>query len=84
VTGVQTCALPICTILVDNIGSFDIISGVLTIVAFRPTGLLGGSGNIKIAVLPANQSAIVPERNNIIKYDGNASAIIAVTTEADN
>ena len=72
------------TILVDNIGSFDIISGVLTIVAFRPTGLLGGSGNIKIAVLPANQSAIVPERNNIIKYDGNASAIIAVTTEADN
>ena len=72
------------TILVDNIGSFDVISGVLTIVAFRPTGLLGGSGNIKIAVLPANQSAIVPERNNIIKYDGNASAIIAVTTEADN
>ena len=72
------------TILVDNIGSFDVISGVLTIVAFRPTGLLGGSGNIKIAVLPANQSAIVPERNNIIKYDANASAIIAVTTEADN
>jgi hypothetical protein len=72
------------TILVDNIGSFDVISGVLTIVAFRPTGLLGGSGNIKIAVLPANQSAIVPERNNIIKYDGNASTIIAVTTEADN
>ena len=72
------------TILVDNIGSFDIISGVLTIVAFRPTGLLGGSGNIKIAVLPANQSAIVPERNNIIKYDANASTITAVTTEAEN
>ena len=72
------------TILVDNIGSFDIISGVLTIVAFRPTGLLGGAANIKIAVLPANQSAIVPERNNIIKYDGNASTITAVTTEADN
>ena len=72
------------TILVDNIGSFDIISGVLTIVAFRPTGLLGGAANIKIAVLPANQSAIVPERNNIIKYDANASTITAVTTEADN
>ena len=72
------------TILVDNIGSFDVISGILTIVAFRPTGLLGGAANIKIAVLPANQSAIVPERNNIIKYDGNASTIVAVTTEADN
>ena len=72
------------TILVDNIGSFDVISGILTIVAFRPTGLLGGAANIKIAVLPANQSAIVPERNNIIRYDGNASTIVAVTTEADN
>ena len=57
---------------------------MLTITAFRPTGVLGGSSDIKIAALPANQSAIVPERNNIIKYDANASTITAVTTEADN
>jgi hypothetical protein len=72
------------TILVDNIGSFSTTTGVLTITAFRPTGLLGGSTSIKIAVLPANQSAIAPERNNIIKYDEPASTITAVTTEAEN
>ena len=71
-------------IIVDNIGSFNAATGVLTITAFRPTGVLGGSSDIKIAALPANQSAIVPERNNIIKYDANASTITAVTTEADN
>ena len=72
------------TIIVDNIGSFSTTTGVLTITAFRPTGLLGGTSNIKIAVLPANQSAIAPERNNIIKYDAGASTITAVTTEAEN
>ena len=71
-------------VVVDNIGSFSTTTGLLTITAFRPTGLLGGSANIKIAVLPANQSVIAPERNNIIKYDAAASTITAVTTEADN
>ena len=72
------------TVIVDNIGSFDTTTGVVTITAFRPTGLLGGTSNIKISVLPANQSAIAPERNNIIKYDVDISTITAVTTEADN
>ena len=70
--------------VVDNIGSFDTASGIVTITGFRPTGLLGTSTNIKISVLPANQSAIAPERNNIIKYDVTASSVVAVTTEADN
>ena len=72
------------TVIVDNIGSFNEISGLVTITAFRPTGLLGGGSNIKISVLPANQSAIAPERNNIIKYDAGISTIIAVKTEAEN
>jgi len=72
------------TAVVDNIGSFVTTTGVLTITAFRPTGLLGTSTSIKISVLPANQSAIAPERNNIIKYDVTASFVVPVTTEADN
>ena len=71
------------TVIVDNIGSFSTTSGVLSIVAFKPTALQGGSGFIKISVVPANQSAIVPERNNIINYDADASNISAVATEAD-
>ena len=72
------------TIIVDNIGSFSTTTGLLTITAFRPTGLLGGSTSIKISVIPANQSAIAPERQNIIKYDQEISTISVVTTEAEN
>ena len=72
------------TIIVDNIGSFSTTTGLLTITAFRPTGLLGGSTSIKISVIPANQSAIAPERQNIIKYDEEISTISVVTTEAEN
>ena len=70
------------TVIVDNIGSFNSVTGVLTIVAFRPTALSTGT-TIKISVLPANQSAIAPERNNILRYDAGASNIAAVVTEAD-
>ena len=71
------------TVIVDNIGSFSTTTGVLSIVAFKPTALQGGETFIKISVVPANQSAIVPERNNIINYDADASNISAVATEAD-
>ena len=55
----------------------------LALLDLSRTGLQGGSGFIKISVVPANQSAIVPERNNIINYDADASNISAVATEAD-
>ncbi len=71
-------------VIVDNVGSFNTTTGVLSIVGFRPTGFLGGGTQIKISVKPANQSAVVAVRNNIIKYDEAASSITAVTTEADN
>ena len=69
-------------VIVDNIGSFNILTGIVSIVSFRPTQLNTGT-KIKISVVPANQSAIAPERNSIIKYDAGSSNIIAVTTEAD-
>ena len=70
-------------IIVDNIGSYSTTTGILSIVGFTPNGLLGGTTFIKISATPANQSAIVPERNNIINYDPDASTFTAVATEAD-
>jgi len=70
-------------VIVDNIGSFSTSTGVLSIVALKPTGFLDASTEIKISVTPANQSAIVPERNSIINYDADLSNITAVVTEAD-
>ena len=45
---------------------------------------LGGGGFIKISVLPANQSAISPLRENILQYDADESVITPVTVTADN
>jgi hypothetical protein len=72
------------TVVVDNIGSYDSSNRTVTIVSFTPNGLLGGDGKIKLSVLPANQSAISPLRQNILEYDGTESVITPVTVTADN
>ena len=72
------------TIIVDNIGSFSTTTSRVNIIAFRPTGLLGGTSNVKISAVPANQSAISPTLNYILKFDAGLSTINAVTTDADN
>jgi hypothetical protein len=82
-TKLQIIASGTGTIIVDNIGSYNTTTGILTIVGFTPNGLLGGTTFIKISATPANQSAIVPERNNIVKFDPDASTFTAVSTEAD-
>ena len=71
-------------VIVDNIGSYDATNRTISIVSFSPTGLLGGGGFIKISVLPANQSAISPLRENILQYDADESVITPVTVTADN
>ena len=72
------------TVIVDNIGSYSTATGVINIVAFTPGALLGGATFIKLSAIPANQSAISPERNNIIDYDEDASNLAAIATEAEN
>ena len=72
------------TVVVDNIGSYDASNRRVNIVSFTPNGLLGGNGKIKISVLPANQSAISPLRQNILEYDDTESVITPVTVTADN
>jgi len=68
----------------NNIGSFDILSGKLDIVSFKPTALSGGSGFIKLSATPANQSAVTPELNEIINFDATASTIKPVIVDATN
>lgn len=62
----------------DNIGSYDSISGTITLSGF--TGSLISGTFIKITALPANQATINPLRNNIINYDPTASSARAVIT----
>ena len=68
----------------NNIGSFNPLTGKLDIVSFKPTGLSGGAGFIKITATPANQSAISPTLNEIINFDAIASTIKPVIVDATN
>lgn len=72
------------SVIVDNIGSYNPNTRIVSIVSLTPTALLGSTGKIKISVLPANQSAITPKLNNILYYDQDESSIRSVTVDADN
>ena len=72
------------SVVVDNVGSYNPTTKTVNIVSFTPTALIGALGKIKISVLPANQSAVSPILNNILKYDQDESSIRSVTVDADN
>ena len=71
-------------VVVDNIGEYSASTRQVKIVSFKPTSITGASQTIKISVLPANQSAISPLRNDILLYDADESTILPVTTTSDN
>lgn len=68
------------TIQLDNIGSYDATSGVLTLNIFN-ISLLSGSF-LKIRAIPANPATITPLRNNILRYDADASTARSVVSNS--
>lgn len=68
-------ALPI----VDNVGSYSETDATLSLVNF--TGTLITGEYIRITAIPANPSVINPLRNNILRYDEQASRARAVLTD---
>lgn len=67
------------TIIVDNVGSYDPAAGTLDLIGFKPDTVIGGVNFIKISVLPSNQSAIAPQREDILQFDEDPSFASAVT-----
>ena len=79
----QVVTLDGVTVVVDNIGSYESGSGILSMVGFTPSSIVGGVNYIKISVSPANQSAIAPIRQDILVFDEDpsfASAVIVTST----
>jgi hypothetical protein len=72
------------SVLVDNIGNFNPVTGVVTINYFNPTSISAGLTFIKLAAVPANQSALAPTRNEILNFDADRSTTTAVTVSATN
>lgn len=71
-------------IIVDNVGSYNATAGTLSIVGLQPSSITGGASFIKIKVVPANQSAISPTRNEVLVYDADESFATGVITTAQN
>lgn len=69
------------TVIVDNIGTISFSTGVVRLISFKPTSISSGT-QIKISVIPANESAVVPTRNNILQYDNENSLITPIVTAA--
>ncbi len=70
------------TTIVDNVGSFDAATGILYLVGFKPNSIIGGVNYVKISATPANQSAIAPQREDILQFDEDPSFASAVIVES--
>ena len=83
-TTLQIKAIGSGDVIVDNIGSYNPLRNIVEIVSFKPNTLLDGNDFIKISAIPANQSAITPLLNEILKYDEDISRIVPVSITANN
>ena len=71
-------------VIVDDIGSYESGTGVVTINYFNPTSISGGAVSIKLSAVPSNQSAITPTRNDVLVYDADRSSTVGVQVTATN
>ncbi len=82
-TAIQIVAVAGEEIILDSVGSYDPTAGTANINYFNPTSIIGGD-EIKLAVVPANPSAISPIRNEILSHDPSRSLVKAVIVNAVN
>lgn len=68
------------SIVIDNAGSYEPSTAKINIVGLTPTGIVGENTYIAISATPANQSAVAPTREDIIKFDSNISFSSPVIT----
>ena len=80
-TTIQIIEPETATVIVDSIGSIDYGAGLVKIVSFKPTEIPTGT-EIKISVIPSNESVVAPVRNNILQYDQSLSNITPVIVTA--
>lgn len=83
-TKLQVISLADNKVLVDNVGSYTPGTGAVNIVGLTIDSFIGSSSIIKLSVTPANQSAIVPQREYILDYDDTRVVAQGVLTTATN
>ncbi len=68
---------------VDDVGYYT-VDGDLHLVGLQVDSITGGQSQLKISTFPANQSLLVPTRNDVLVYDEAASKSDGVLTTATN
>jgi hypothetical protein len=67
-------------VVIDNVGYYIPGAGIVHLVGFKADE----STEIKMSVIPANQSAIVPNREYILEYDNTRLSAKGLRTTASN
>ena len=65
-------------IQVDNIGSYNKDTGLVSFVGFQPFRMLNGTSDIKIQITPKDDSYIKPFRNYILRLETDRSSATSV------
>lgn len=65
-------------IISQNIGSYDRLTGQVTLTNFVPTAIVGGADYVRVFATPANQSTITPLRNYILLLDTGETSSRAI------
>ena len=71
------------TVEVDNIGSYEALTGTVTITGFLPSSVTAGANFLKISCTPANQATIRPLRSYILDIDEGPSFASAQVDRQD-
>ena len=71
-------------VVVDNIGNYNDLTGKVTINFFTPSRISNNLSYIKLSAVPANSSALTPDRNEFLEYDEAGSTFNPVAVNALN
>ena len=63
---------------IDNIGSYEPLTGTVNITGFAPTAITAGTNYIKLTCTPANESTVRPLRSYILDLDEDTSFATSV------
>jgi len=68
-------------IVVDNAGYIDTATNTVVLLPFKPVSSPFAEIGIKITAIPANQNALIPNKNLLLRIDSSISNVTAVTID---
>ena len=71
-------------VLVDNVGNYASSTGTVYLVGLQVDSITGGQTFIKVSAVSANQSLVVPQRNDVLDFDESRSQTTGILTTATN